>query len=336
MGYFLGLDGGGTKTHIALYNSETGLLDLYTGGGSNYENMPGGYAELTVVLTEMLGKFLGGHGITAADIGRAAFGMAGVDTIKQHGEISKILANLGFANFDLDNDCILGVKAATSHGYGIACVCGTGFSVLGIDENGNQMQVGGMGMFTGDKGGGGYVTNEGTSYVYGQLFKGYPVSAMTDMFMDAFDIAHKNDFMETVHARFYNGDSKAFSLAVCKIVFKAADMGDTAAVNILAKSARCYGESVLGILNELSFESAPPEIVLTGSLPQKNPKSTLVTAFEAYLKQHYQKPFVLKVLDAPSVLGALVWALDKDGEGIITDQKRREFSEKLQNISASV
>lgn len=335
MGYFLGLDGGNTKTHIVLYNADTGLIDLYTGGGSNYEAMPGGYGELTQVLTQMLGDFLGRHGITAADIGRAAFGMAGVDTAKQHEEISGILASLGFADFDLDNDCILGIKAATSHGYGIACVCGTGFSVLGIDKNGRQIQIGGMGTITGDKGGGGYVTEMGTSYVYGQLFKGYPPSVMTEMFMKTFDIAHKNDFMEAIYENYINGDRNAFSLAVCKLVFKAAGMGDGPAEDILAASAHCYGESVLGAIGELDFESVAVEIVLIGSLPQKNPDSTLVTAFEAYLKEHYQKPFVLKVLDAPSVLGALVWAIDRDGVGIVTEEMRRKFGCELRSAAGN-
>jgi len=330
MKYYLGLDGGGTKTHIALYNTD-GLLDLYTGGGSNYEGMAGGYAELSIVLKQMLGKFLGRHGITTADIHRAAFGMAGVDTIKQHGEISKILASLGFTDFDLDNDCILGVKAATTYGYGIACVCGTGYSVLGIDKSGRQMQIGGVGVLTGDKGGGGYVTEEGTSYVYGQLFKGYPPSMMTDMLMKAFGISHRDDFLETIHTEFFNKSRKAYSLTMCKIVFAAAALGDSPAIDILARSAQSYGESVLGLLNELDFTS--PEIVLTGSLPQKNPDSVLVTAFSAYIEKHYQKPFVLKVLDAPNVLGALVWAMDKRGEGVVSPEMRIKLGDKLAAIN---
>jgi len=334
MGYFLGLDGGSTKTHIVLYNPDTGLLDLYTGRGSNYESMPGGYDELTQVLTTMLDEFLGRHGIAISDIGRAAFGMAGVDTPKQHKDISQILIGLGFKDFDLDNDCILGIKAATSYGYGIACVSGTGFSVLGIDKTGRQMQIGGMGVVTGDKGGGSYVAGEATAYVYGQLFKAYPPSLMTDMFMQALEIPHRDDFMQAMHVKYYNGDMRAFSLTVCKIAFKAAAMGDEAAINILATSAKCYGENVTGILRELDFSASPPEIVLTGSLPQKNPDSALVTSFDAYMKTHYQKPFILKVLDAPSVLGALVWALDKDGTGIVTDDMRKQFNDELRRIAS--
>ncbi|MCL2361506.1 MAG: hypothetical protein FWC73_06815 [Defluviitaleaceae bacterium] len=331
--YFLGLDGGSTKTHIVLCNPAKGLLDLYTGGGTNYEAMPGGYTELYQVLKEMLDTLLGRHGLTTADIGRAAFGMAGVDTIKQHEEISKILKNLGFTDFDLDNDCILGIKAATSRGYGIACVSGTGYSVLGIDGNGKQLQIGGMGDMTGDYGGGGYIMTKSTAYIYGQLFKGYQPSLMTDMFMNTFGINDKSDFMESLHVKFFNGDRDAYSLAVNRIIFEAAAAGDTPAKNILIESGTSYGESVMGILMNLDYESAPPEIVLVGSLFQKNPDSVLVTALKDYLNGKFQKPYQLKVLDAPSVLGALLWAIDKNGEGIVPDHMREELSEKLQALT---
>lgn len=329
MGYFLGIDGGNTKTHIALYNDETGQVDLYTGSGSNYENMPGGYAELSQVLKGMLDDFLACHHITTADIGRAAFGMAGVDTQTQHDEISKVLHGLGFADISLDNDCILGIKAATSKGYGIACVSGTGFSVLGIDKSGEILQIGGMGYVTGDYGGGGYIMTKAVNYIYSQLYRLYPASMLTDMFMKHFDLAHKSDFMEALHTKYYNGDQKGFTLAVSKMVFEAAKNGDAAAIDILSESSKAYGESVMGMLDNLAFEPGTLEIVLTGSLFQKNPDSTLVAVFEHYVKEHYKQPFVTKVLDAPSVLGALIWAMDKHGEGVVSEEKRADLGRQL-------
>jgi len=328
MGYFLGLDGGGTKTHIALYNTNTGAVDLYTGAGSNYEMMEGGYAELSVVIKEMFDTFLSKHDISIADIDRAALGMAGVDTQKQHEEISKILVNLGFTDFDLANDCILGIKAATSRGYGIACVSGTGYSVLGIDKNGQTLQIGGMGPVTGDYGGGGYISTMGVCYVYDQLFRRYPPSMLTDMFMNHFEVGSKNDFMETLHVKYYNGDYDGFTLTVSKMVFEAAAKGDAAAINILSNSSKSYGESIMGMLDNLDFNPGTLEIVLTGSLFQKNPDSVLVTALTGYLSQHYNHPYTIKVLDAPSVLGALIWAIDKKGEGI-PDKLRTDFHKQL-------
>jgi len=306
--YFLGLDGGGTKTHIALYHHETGMVDLYTGGGTNYENMPGLYVELAEVLKKMLDEFLGKHGITPSDIYRAAFGMAGVDTKTQHTEISKVLSNLGFADFSLGNDCVLGIKAVSTNGHGISCVSGTGFSVVGLDEKDETLQIGGMGYFTGDFGGGGYVMTQTISYVYSHFFRRYPASKLVDMLMARMKITDKSDFMEALHIHVWSEDHNAFCLDIVKMTFQAAKEGDAVAINILTTSAKAYGESVLGILDHLTY-TQPPEIALVGSLFQKNPGSVLVTALAQFLEENYQKPFALKILDAPSVLGALVWAI---------------------------
>jgi len=328
--YYLGVDGGNTKTHIALYCPETDLLDLYRGGGSNYEVMAGGYAELSQVLKGMFEDFLSRHRLSLKDIHRAGLGMAGVDTKTQHDEISKVLSSLGLGNFDLGNDCVLGIKAAAESGYGISCVSGTGFSVVGLDENDVILQVGGMGYVTGDKGGGGYVTTEGISYVYGELFKRYAPSMLTDMLMKYLNITDKNDFMEAIHIKYYNEDIKGFTLAMSKMVFEAAEKGDKAATGILTGSAHAYGESVLGIFDNLSFNAGVPEIVLTGSLFQKNPESVLTEALTTYITTHYKKPFSVKVLDAPSVLGGLAWAFKNDG-GL---PKRDDVGKRL-NIMAA-
>jgi len=320
---YLGLDAGGTKTHIALYNSETGLVDLYTGGTGNYEHMPGGYAELFTVLQKMLDEFLGKHGLTTADIGRAGFGMAGVDSKIQFVEIHKVLCNLGFTNFVLDNDCVLGVKAATSRGYGVACVCGSGFSCFAVGEDDKMLQLGGMGDVTGDIGGGGYTMNSVLAYVFGHLYKRYPASAMVQPVMTRLGITCKDEFMNAVHHNCFVGDRKRFTLDICKIAFAAAKDGDAAAINIMKTSAKSYGESVVGALDNVKL-TGTAEIALTGSLFQKNPDSVLIAAISDYLKEHYGKPFVLNILDAPAVLGALVWAM-----GEVSPQIRKELGEKL-------
>ena len=324
---YLGLDAGATKTHIALHNPETGLTDLYTGGCGNYEHMPGGYGELFTMLQKMLDEFLGRHGLTASDIGRAGFGMAGVDSQIQHDEIHKVLCKLGFTNFVLDNDCVLGVKAATSRGYGVACVCGSGFSCFAVGEDDKMLQLGGMGDVTGDIGGGTYTMNSVLAYVFGHLYKRYPVSAMVPPVMARLGIACKSEFMNAVHHNCFVGDRKSFCLDICKIAFTAAKSGDAAATGIMKTSAKSYGESVVGALDNVKL-TGTAEIALTGSLFQNNPDSVLVTALSDYLKQHYGKPFVLNILNAPAVLGALVWAM-----GEVPPEKRKELGDKLNELS---
>ncbi|MCL2461359.1 MAG: hypothetical protein FWF44_01730, partial [Defluviitaleaceae bacterium] len=58
-----GLDAGGTKTHCALYDLDSGFFDFLTWGQGNHENMPGGFAQLKDELTAMLGTILGRNGL---------------------------------------------------------------------------------------------------------------------------------------------------------------------------------------------------------------------------------------------------------------------------------
>ena len=324
--YFLGLDGGGTKTHILLYERQSGLLDLFTGPGSNYENMPGGYGELSQVLKQMFDTFLGRYGIGPADIKKAAFGMSGVDSKKQLLEISKVLAGLGFGDFVLNNDAFLGVKAGTSRGVGISCVNGSGFSVVGIGTGDETFQTGGMGTLTGDYGGGFWLVPEAMSYVHGQLFRRYPVSLMTKPIMELLSFDDPRDYMDAVHERFVGGDKKSLNLSICKIVFDAAKQNDAAACGLLGRSARAYGENILGILDNLTFPE-PVEIVLTGSLFQKHPDSHMVAKIKEFLENNYDKPFVISTLDVPSVLGALIWAM-----GDVAEDEMMTLREGIANI----
>ena len=306
--YYLGLDGGGTKTHVLLYERSSGLLDLYTGGGTNYENMPGGYTDLAVVLKQMFDNLLGKHNVTTKDIKKAALGMAGVDSKAQHKEISQIISGLGFEDFGLYNDAFLGVKAGTSKGVGISCVSGTGFNVVGVNANDEVFQTAGMGSFTYDSGGGYWTAAEAMAYVHGQLFRRFAPSMLTPMVMELLGITSHLDFLEALHEKYFNGDQSEFTLAVCKMVFDVDAHGDAAAKGILQKSGQAYGENILGILDNLHFDETP-EIALTGSLFQKYPDSYLIKSLDAFLQDVCGTKFVIKPLDVPSVIGALLWAV---------------------------
>ena len=322
---YLGLDGGGTKTHVLLYDAKRGIMDLITGPASNYENMPGGYTDLAKVMEDMICPFLAKHGLRPTDIESAAFGMGGVDSDKQHHEISKVIKNLGFENFVLSNDAYLGVKAGSSQGAGVSCVNGSGYSVVGIGSDGEMLQVGGMGHVTGDIGGAYWLVPEAVSYAHGQLYKRYPQSVMTKSIMELIGISDKADFMEALHEHYFNGDYKSFALAVCKILFSAAKDNDPAAIGILKTSGNAFGASILGILDNLHF-NGPPEIVLTGSLFQKYPDSPIVSQLRDFLSENYKKPFEIITLDTPSVLGALFWAIG-DVPAVLRDELKKRIAE---------
>jgi len=77
--------------------------------------------------------------------------LAGVDTKKQQKELSKIISETGIRNFKVFNDAFLGIKAGSDKGYGICSINGTGTCCVGIDKNGEWLQVGGTGWTFGDE-----------------------------------------------------------------------------------------------------------------------------------------------------------------------------------------
>ena len=50
MKYYIGVDGGGTKTAFALFDENKNMLSLVEGKGSNHENLEGSFSEAADIL----------------------------------------------------------------------------------------------------------------------------------------------------------------------------------------------------------------------------------------------------------------------------------------------
>jgi len=309
--YVLGLDGGGTKTQAALFDVNANFVDLIKWGPTNHEMMPGGYAELKYELDELLNELLNRNSIDRKEIISAAFGMAGVDTRKQHSIITGIIKDLGIENFILSNDAYLGVKAGCPSGIGICVINGTGCSVAGIDKTGAMLQIGGQGDLTGDVGGSGSIGMEAIKRVYNHLFRLEPYTLLKDILFKQLGITSKYDFMEVLTNALENG-----SLDICEVgkqVFDAANLGDVTAINILKSVGRDLGRSVNGAICELDFKYEETiEVVLAGSVNVKGSNPSLINALkEEVIQKNPEKMFNFILLKQPPVAGAVIWALER-------------------------
>lgn len=305
--YYLGVDGGATKTHCLLFNIETKKVNSFEFGASNHENMPNGFKDLKIVLKNMIDMIVQSAGIEIDDLNTCVFGIAGVDTKQQHSTISDIISDIGIKKFVLCNDAFLGVKTCSS-GYGICAINGTGFCITGIDPHGNELQVGGIGYFTGDKGGGSYIATTAISSVYEELFKGGKKTLLTDMMYKEFVITDKSEFLNTIMDVVENDQKNAF-LTICKSVYKAANENDQVATELLLEVGKEYEKSILATIDSLNFEDAEKiEVVLAGSQFVKGDNSTTRDYLEKHLKTVNNKIDVC-ILRYPCSFGALLWAV---------------------------
>ena len=73
--------------------------------------------------------------------------------------------------FQLENDGILGVKAASPNGKGICSINGTGTVTVGVDDRGQFLQVGGVGYISGDEAGGSFIVRRTYQAVYDSFYR---------------------------------------------------------------------------------------------------------------------------------------------------------------------
>ncbi|TCL70084.1 N-acetylglucosamine kinase-like BadF-type ATPase [Hydrogenispora ethanolica] len=309
--FVLGVDGGTTKTHCALFDTDGERIDFLPFGPTNHERLAGSFNELEEKLRELVREILGRNQLAIADLAASVFGLSGVDARFQREKIAQILRNIGFSRFILCNDAYLGVKAGSRSGMGIGVINGTGCSVCGIDPAGRMLQLNGQGEITGEPGGGGYLGSRATQAAYNFLFRGGPATRITDLLWQRLGIRSKFDLIDCLREKLEYGGLRLADLA--PVIFQAANYGDRVALAILETMGTEIAASVNGVVRELAFAPDQPlEIVLAGSIAVKGENPAALNRLQREVRAA-QPGRVLNfiVLNQSPVAGAVVWALQE-------------------------
>jgi N-acetylglucosamine kinase-like BadF-type ATPase len=300
----LGVDGGNTKTHYALFDEEGGLLAFLARGTASHEALPGGFAAMEAELRTSLGLLLGPLGLGPHEVAAAVLGLAGADTEAQHDTIGRHLAHLGLPRARLINDAFLGIKAGTTAGTGVCSINGTGTVAAAVGPTGNQVQVGGFGYVSGDEGGGGFLAERVIRAVYDAHFRGGPATKLTGALLHDQRVADAPTLFQHWLAGRVSG------LTACKAAFDAARSGDAVAAEILDAMGKNAAQTALGAIALAGFDDGPLEVVLAGSLYIKAESDRLVGAFQTAVTGALGDRARFHLLREPPVAGAVLWALE--------------------------
>lgn len=327
MQYVLGVDGGNTKTHYAVFDAEGNLISFKREGTISHEQLSDGYDGIPRVLGGHLKSLLDSCGLGLKDISFAVFGLAGTDVKKQYAEIHKRISSIGMVNFKIYNDAFLGIKAGSEKGYGISSINGTGTSCVGIDRHGNWLQVGGCGYITGDLAGGSYIETAVIRTVYNSLYKGGEKTLMKEMLFEVLEITDEETLLDTVYEKLYTGKIK--NDLICKIAFNAANKGDRQAMELLRQIGVETARSVIGAYKRLDFSKEETiDVIMAGSVYTKGENPIILDTFKNEVSAGIECKVNFHLLREPPVAGAVIWALEEiNGE---TDESiRRKVREEL-------
>lgn len=149
MPYYLGIDGGGTKTTCAV-GDDSRLLATATAGPSNVVRV--GEVEARESLHRSVRQACAAAGITLQQVARTCVGGSGAGRTELAAVVRGFLAEILSSPVDVVGDMETALEAAFGNGLGVVVIAGTGSIAYGRDRNGRTARAGGWGFAIGDEG----------------------------------------------------------------------------------------------------------------------------------------------------------------------------------------
>jgi N-acetylglucosamine kinase-like BadF-type ATPase len=318
----LAIDGGNSKTDVALIRGDGALLGLARGTGSSPHHL-GGDRSLDVIdaLVAQLAP--------PESPQLALLLMAGVDFPEEEHELEELVAQRGWAKrIAVRNDTFAVLRAGTDRGWGIAVTCGAGINCVGVAPDGRHHRFPALGPNTGDWGGGQDVGQEAL-YAAARSEDGRgPRTRLERDVSEHFGVANPAEVAYQMH-RGRLDQGRLVELA--PIVFAAA-ADDAVAAEIVARLVVEVVALVRVTAQQLGLEESELDVVLGGGLLQ-DADDALVGEISRGV--HATAPLaVVRPTAAPAVLGSALLALDELGaDDDAKARLRREFEGRTSPVT---
>lgn len=308
MKYYIGVDGGGTKTAFALFDENKNMLETVTGPGSNHENLESSFDGASDIIMAGLKDLCATAGIALSDVSFTLMGLAGIDHPYQYDIMCDMLRKKGLANFEVFNDGFIVVKAGATGKSAIGYNCGTGVCCNGIGLDGKMLQLAGLGDFSGDISGGGNIVVEAFRLVYNELFLGLEKTLITEMVMQKYGFKDRGEFLGLIE-KIEGEDGAEHIRNMVVSFFEAAKQGDKPACDYCERMAIRGAQLISALSKELDFGDGEVEIVLSGSINVKADNKFYLDMLLAKAEEFSGKKLKFIKLDALPVTGCINWIM---------------------------
>jgi N-acetylglucosamine kinase-like BadF-type ATPase len=247
-GYYLGVDGGGTKTDCILVDSEGTILAHATAGPSN--PLRAGYAKAWFALSDAADVVLEHQHLKAADILGICAGIGGAGRESVARRISTFLER-GFpsATVSITTDLAITLQAAVGDQEGIILMVGTGSGAFGRDAKGQTARAGGRGPWFSDEGSGFDIGRRAMAAVVRAEEKRGPQTALSQKILKWLGC---NDWTRVLDWVVKNPDD-VFP-RVFPLVAELGDKGDAVACEILSGAAESLSGLAASVLQQLHMK----------------------------------------------------------------------------------
>ncbi|WP_408006654.1 N-acetylglucosamine kinase [Pseudalkalibacillus sp. A8] len=261
--YFLGIDGGGSKTTAALVDHKGELIACHTGGPSNPVSVP--LSDIKNTLDELFGHIKGKHPERFSRIKSVCAGIAGTENSHLKGELHQLLKAYfpEDINVQLCHDALTALYSGTNGDPGIVNIAGTGSITFGVTPDKSVVRSGGWGYLLDHTGSGFGIGRLALQKVF-EAHDGFSrTRVLTDLVLKRFGVESPPDLISLIYG---TSESRSRIASVCEDVFVAARLHDKKAVDIIDQCADDMAVNISHLIDRHFKNEAEHKVVLTGSV----------------------------------------------------------------------
>lgn len=292
MNYYLGIDGGGTRTTAAVSDENGSILLKEAGKTINFYSvgMETARANLGAIIENIENK-LGKITFKGAFIGCSAL------DVEADEDLTRKLCGgvIDAERLKIHSDVYIALKAVGEAVCPCAAICGTGSMAIAEDENGKTQITGGWGHTVGDEGSALGISLRALRLCC-QLCDRGEASPLLESANAFFGV---DDFRKAIDIIYSPETTKDVLAGFAAEVGRLAAKGDKTSLDIISKEAELFAETVLILLDRVGKCSV---LGLYGGVFQHN--ESFVKIFSEKIKAEYPD-IAIKLLDMPPEESAL-------------------------------
>ncbi len=260
--FYLGIDGGGTKTHAVLFDKNQNTVGEGLAGASNplrvgVETAVANIYQATVAACDAAN-------VSRGDVAAATFGLAGVRRLDLRQRVrERFYETLKIEFIEVVTDAEIALFGTTLGKAGVVLIAGTGSICYGKNERGETATAGGWGPLAGDEGSGSSIARHGLQ----AIAKASDGRGKFTQLSQAATVYFRTSTPENLLVAIYSPQMDNARIAgFARHVIETAHAGDEIAIEILKEAGSELGSAVNAVICKLNLRRRKIPVGQVGSI----------------------------------------------------------------------
>lgn len=312
--FYIGMDGGGTKTHAVIADEYGKIFAEHIGAASNFQYI--GVEKAAAVIVDLILDCCKSVKCSPKEIDAVALGLAGAGRVSDQKRMAAglrkfaVKKNVSLKKIIVESDARVALEGAFKGNPGIILIAGTGSIAFAKDAKKKIHRVGGWGRILGDEGSGYFIGRLGLSAVTMHLDGRGERTSLAKVIAKKFGLKDQQSIITAVY-------KEAFEVAsVAPLVLAEAEKGDFVcseivdfAVAELSEHIRVSEEKIHSVNKRKVKEKTP--LAFIGGLIAND--TVLFRRLKKFVIQQFPQVLLIEPQASPAY-GAVIMAMEKIGK----------------------